>query len=110
MDSKKHSEFTGGVAKISRKVGGKFLVYDGYATGKNLELIPDTKIVQSWRASDWDEAHVSQVVFVIESSKTGCTLTFTHANVPEEHFSSIKKGWIDFYWIPMAKMFKTVKK
>ena len=26
MDSKKHSEFTGGEAKISRKIGGKFSI------------------------------------------------------------------------------------
>ncbi len=110
MDSKKHAMFTGGAARISRKVGGKFSVYDGYASGKNLELISDKRIVQTWKASDWEEGHDSQVVFEIEYTKTGCKLVFTHANVPEEHFSSIKQGWIDFYWTPMGKMFKNVKK
>ena len=52
MDSKKHSEFTGGKAKISRNVSGKFTAYDGYAEGTNLELVKDKKIVQTWRASD----------------------------------------------------------
>ncbi|VVC03582.1 Uncharacterised protein [Candidatus Burarchaeum australiense] len=33
MDSEKHSRFTGGKAKISREVGGKFSAYDGYAEG-----------------------------------------------------------------------------
>lgn len=106
MDSKKHSKFTGGPAKISRKVGGKYSVYDGYAVGKNLELIPDEKIVQTWIASDWSKEQVSQVVFEIESSKSGCTLSFVHSNVPEEQFSSIKQGWIDFYWNPMKEMFE----
>ncbi len=101
--------FTGGIAKISRKVGGKFSIYNGYAFGRNLELIPDKKIVQTWRASDWEEGRESKEVFGIESTKTGCKLTFVQTNVPAEHFSSIKQGWIDFYWLTMKKMLIIVK-
>ena len=53
MDSTKHAEFTGDEAAISRVVGGPVMAYGGYITGKNLELAPDEKIVQTWRASDW---------------------------------------------------------
>ena len=105
MDSKKHGEFTGGAAKISRKVGGKFSVYDGYATGKNLELKPDRLIVQTWRADDWPEGHSSQVTFELTPTKTGTKLTFTQTGVPVEFYKDIKQGWIDFYWKPMAKLF-----
>ena len=59
MDAKKHSDFTGEDAKISRKVGGKFTIYGGEIDGTNLELVPDKKIVQSWRYSDWPEGHYS---------------------------------------------------
>jgi uncharacterized protein YndB with AHSA1/START domain len=52
MDSKKHAAFSGGKASISRKVGGRISAYDGYITGKNIELIPDQEIVQDWRAVD----------------------------------------------------------
>jgi len=104
MDSKKHAKFTGGPAKISRKIGGTFSVYDGYATGRNLDLVDDKKIVQEWRASDWDDADLSEVTFLITPTKTGCTLTFTHKKVPLQHFSAIKQGWIDFYWKPMKEM------
>ena len=106
MDSKKHSAFTGAGAKISRKVGGAFSAFDGYATGKNLKLIEDKKIVQSWHASDWEKDQMSEVTFLLSESKSGCTLTFTHKNVPAKHYSSIKQGWIDFYWKPMKKMFE----
>ncbi|MDP1678492.1 MAG: SRPBCC family protein [Bacteroidota bacterium] len=110
MDSKKHTKFTGATAKISRNINGKFSVYDGYAFGKNLELVPDKKIVQTWRASDWEEGINSQVVFEITPAKNGCTLIFTQTDVPDKHFSSIKQGWVDFYWVPMKKMFEIVKK
>lgn len=106
MDSKLHAAFSEGSAKISRKVGGSFSVFDGYATGKNIKLVPDKKIVQSWHASDWKKDEISEVTFSIAPARTGCTLTFTQKNVPEEHYSAIKQGWIDFYWNPMKEMLK----
>ena len=104
MDSKKHGQFTGGKAKISRKVGGKFSVYDDYAEGKNLALVPDKKIVQSWRASDWPEGHYSKVTFALSNNKAGTKLTFTQTGVPSEFFADIKQGWIDFYWNPLKEL------
>ena len=53
MDSKKHAEFTHSPAIIDRKVGGEFITFDGWASGTTLELIPDKKIEQKWRAADW---------------------------------------------------------
>lgn len=104
MDSKKHSQFTGGKASISRNVGGKFTVYDGYAEGKNLELITDKKIVQFWRASDWPEGAESKVTFILTATKTGTKLTFTQVGVPIECAKDIAQGWQDYYWEPMKEM------
>ena len=58
MDSKKHSELTGSQVRMSRKIGGKFSIYGGDIEGVNLELVPDQKIVQSWRYSDWPGAAI----------------------------------------------------
>jgi activator of HSP90 ATPase len=107
MDSKQHGQFTGGAAKISRKVGGKFSVYDGYASGKNLKLIPDRKIVQTWRADDWPDGHYSQCTFELTPTKTGTKLTFTQTDVPVEFYKDIKQGWIDFYWKPMKELLES---
>ncbi len=105
MDSRRHAKFTGGTAKISRKLGGTFSVFDGYAEGKNLELVPDRKIVQSWRASDWPEGHYSTITFALKKVSGGTRLTFTQSGVPEDQFTSVKQGWIEFYWTPMKTFF-----
>ena len=105
MDSRKHARFTGDAANISRKVGGKIRAYGGYITGTNLELTPDKKIVQTWHAADWAEGHTSRVTFRLAPVKGGGTrLTFTHSGVPDEHYESIKQGWIENYWMPMKNM------
>ena len=77
MDSRRHSQFTGDKATISREVGGKFTAYGSYIEGVNLSLEPNKKIVQSWRASDWPEGHYSKVTFSLEEIENGTRLVFT---------------------------------
>lgn len=104
MDSKKHSKFTGSPAKINREVGGRFSIYDGDLVGLNLELVPDQKIIQSWRSSDWTEGHYSRATFSLKKVEQGTHLTFTQTGVPEEHYDDISQGWRDYYWTPMKEM------
>jgi activator of HSP90 ATPase len=104
MDSKKHSKFSGGKAIISRKVGGKISAYDDYIEGVNVELVPDEKIVQTWRGSDWPEGQFSKVTFKIEKTPAGSKLTFLQSGVPIEFYEDVKQGWIDWYWTPMKEM------
>jgi activator of HSP90 ATPase len=105
MDSQRHTEFTGDAARISREVGGEIMAYGGYITGQNVELLPDTKIVQTWRASDWPAGHESRVVFVLSPVPSGTRLQFAHRGVPDDEYESIKQGWIDYYWTPMKALF-----
>jgi len=104
MDSRQHAKFTGANAKISRKVGGKFIAYDGYIEGINLNLVPDRKIVQSWRGSDWPEGHYSRATFSLRKAKNGTRLTFAQTGVPDQEYHDIRQGWRDYYWKPMKEM------
>ena len=106
MDSKKHSTFTESKAKISRVIGGKFTVFEGDLEGKNLELIPDKKIVQSWRSNeeDWPKNHYSTLTVELESVKTGTRLNIKHTGVPVASYESVKQGWDEYYWEPMKDM------
>jgi activator of HSP90 ATPase len=104
MDSKKHAQFTGGEAKISRKEGGQFSIYGGDIAGKNLELVADQKIVQSWRYSDWPEGVFSTATFSLQATDKGTRLVFTQSGVPDDKYEEIKQGWKDYYWEPMKAM------
>ncbi len=101
MDAEKHSRIIGDTVKITDKEGTSFKAYNTYITGKNLQLIKDTLIVQSWRADDWDdEAIDSTFIIKLESKGKDVVLKMTHANVPEKQAQGLKKGWNDFYWKP----------
>lgn len=103
VDAKKHSRFTGSAVKISRKVGDAFSAYDGYIEGRNLEIVPGKKIVQSWRGSDFPEGHYSVACFELKPKNGGTELTFTQNDVPAALFADIQKGWKDYYWEPMKQ-------
>jgi len=105
MDEKKHAGFTEGAAKISRKVGGQFSISDGEIEGRNVELVPDQKIVQTWRYSDWPAGHYSTITFQLTPVANGTRLTFTQIDIPEDKYADIKQGWIDYYWTPMKRLF-----
>ena len=106
MDSRKHAAFTGEPASISKKVGGKFRAWGTYIEGTNLELVPNRKIVQSWRGSDWPDGVYSKATIVLSASGKKTKLTFTQSGVPDNQVKSIRQGWIDFYWKPLAEWLK----
>ena len=105
MDEKIHTRFTASPASIGRAVGETFTAYDGYIGGKNIELIPDKKIVQEWRAVDWDPVLISLVTFEFTPVSGGTRLDFTHDGLLEGTEDEFAQGWIDNYWEPLQKMF-----
>src|SRR5215813_444342 len=53
LGSKKFTEFSGRPAEINREVGGAFSLFKGHIIGRNLELVPNQRIVQAWRVVTW---------------------------------------------------------
>ena len=104
MDSRKHARFTGAPARISRKPGGRFTAFDSYISGVNIELVPDKRIIQAWRGSDWPDGHYSLVFFSLGKVPGGTLLKFIQIGVPEKEYKDIGAGWREFYWKPMKKM------
>jgi len=99
MNAQKHGEFTKSDCKISNEVGGEFSCYDGWITGKNVELVPGKKIVQEWRGKDWPEGHFSTVTFEIdEVSDDETEVDFKQEGIPEDFYDKIRDGWKTHYW------------
>ena len=103
MDSKKHSQFSGEKASISRKVGVKFTAYDGWIQGRNLELVKDRKIVQLWRGDDWPKGHFSKATFKFSGKGNVTRLEFIQEGVPVDVYKDISEGWKEHYWEKMKK-------
>lgn len=57
LDSLAHSEMTGGAAQMSKAIGAEVSAWDDYISGRNLELVPGARIVQSWRTVEFGDQH-----------------------------------------------------
>ena len=89
---------------ISREVGGSFTLFGGYITGRNLEMLGDERLVQSWRAGSWSAGEYSIVRFALATNGTDTTsLVFDHRGFPEGQGKHLARGWYSHYWEPLAK-------
>ncbi|MCI4350416.1 MAG: SRPBCC domain-containing protein [Thermoplasmata archaeon] len=97
--------FTGADARISPKVGGKFMAWGGYIHGTNIKLVPGKTIVQKWVPSEatWPSGHESTVTYSLTPSPRGTRLSFTHSGVPAEHAGHLTTGWKKSYWDPLRQ-------
>jgi activator of HSP90 ATPase len=107
MSGKGHGEMTGSAAKVSARAGGSFSAWDGYISGKTLELQPPSRILQSWRTTEFaQEDPDSMLEVLLEKAKGGTKLTLKHTNIPAGQGASYRKGWVDFYFKPMKEYFQ----
>lgn len=97
---------TGGQADCSETVGESFSAWDGYITGKNIELIKDQKIVQTWRTSEFqDDDEDSLLSITFNKSEFGTELILSHSHIPAGQ-TQYEQGWVDNYFEPMMKFFE----
>lgn len=106
LDSKEHTAFTGGEAKVSAKLNDAFTAWDGYITGKNLELIPNKKIVQSWRTAEFLKDVPDSILELKFEEKAGkTTIHIYHHNLQKGDAKKYTDGWKQHYFEPMKQYF-----
>ena len=106
LDSDKHAAMTGSdVAQISREVGATFTAWDDYIWGRNLELDPNRRIVQSWRTTAFGQDDPdSRIEVTLEPVEAGTRVTLHHSAVPDGH-DGYREGWQSHYFDPMRIYF-----
>jgi len=106
LDSDGHTNMTGTDAEVSNEVGGPFEAWDGYIFGTNLELDPFSRILQSWRTTEFEETDEDSVVeIMLKAQDNGTLVTIRHTKLPKNGMQ-YKQGWIDYYFSPMKEFFE----
>jgi len=108
LDSAEHSRMTGGTAVISSEANSDFSAWDGYISGKNIELHPFRKIVQAWRSTNFLETDEDSLLTIeFTPVGNGCKLVLTHSDIPENQPDYLQ-GWQDHYFEPMQSYFDEI--
>ncbi len=103
LDEKQFSAFSGATAQIHREAGGGFKLIGGRVIGRNVELIPDQRIVQAWRFEMWPSGVYSIVRFELPAHGSGTRIVSDHTGFPSESREGLNGGWSRMYWEPLRK-------
>jgi activator of HSP90 ATPase len=91
-------------AEISREVGGAFTLFGGYITGRQVELVPNERIVQAWRTGGWAPGVYSIAKFELVEQGSGTKIVFDHTGFPKGEAKVLASGWNAHYWEPIEKL------
>ncbi|HWN74885.1 MAG TPA: SRPBCC domain-containing protein [Candidatus Udaeobacter sp.] len=95
---------------ISCEAGGAFAAFGGYISGRQVELVPNERIVQVWRAGSWDPGSYSIAKFVLVEFGGETKIKFDHTGFPKGQAEHLAEGWRVNYWEPLAKYLGEEKK
>jgi len=106
LDSKAHSLFTGALAEIDPTVGGSFTAWDGYISGKSIEIEPPRRILQRWRTTEFNQGDPdSKLELLFEPNRSGTCLTLVHTDIPDGQSGMYREGWEEYYFAPMQEYY-----
>jgi activator of HSP90 ATPase len=103
LDSKQFAAFTGLAAEIDPGAGGVFQTFGGLIVGRNVELVPNERIVQAWRPTHWDPGVYSIVRFELKPQGSSSIVILDHTGFPEGEYDHLNEGWPLRYWEPLKK-------
>jgi activator of HSP90 ATPase len=88
--------------EIERQEGGAFALFAGYVTGRHIEVVPNRRLVQAWRAGSWALGVYSIVRFELIALGSDTKIVFDHTGFPVGEAQHLAEGWKDNYWKPLA--------
>lgn len=89
--------------QISNEVGGTFAIFGGHIIGRQLELLPDERIVQAWRVVDWEPGWYSIAKFNLVEQGSDTKIVFDHTGFPKGLGEHLASGWKEHYWDTLQK-------
>lgn len=99
LDAAVHEQIIGAQADIKPELGYEFTMWDGYITGRNKELEPGKKIVQSWRTEEFpSEARDSTLTLIFSDHRNGTELILIHRDLQPGDAEKYDEGWRENYF------------
>jgi len=71
--------------------------------GRQLELVPNQRIVQAWRVVDWKPGDYSIARFELTEQGSQTKVNFEHKGFPAGTAEHLASGWEEHYWEPLRK-------
>ena len=103
----KFGAVTGKPGKGGGSAGAYFSAFDDWLEGRQIELVPNERVVQAWRFTEWDPGVYSIVRFTLTPEGSGTKLVVDHDAYLADYHEHLSTNWGPFYFEPFAKHFAT---
>jgi activator of HSP90 ATPase len=101
LDAKQFTAFTKEPAEIRPQPGAAFKLFGDRIEGRNIELVPNQRIVQAWRSAAWPAGEYTIVRFALAARGSGSRVVLDHAGFSEDKWEGLSDGWRTHYWEPL---------
>ena len=78
--------------QVSADEGGAFSAFAGHITGRHVELVPNQRIVQAWRAGSWEPGQYSIARFELTEQGSGTKMVLTIRVSRKGRHNTLPKG------------------
>jgi activator of HSP90 ATPase len=105
INGAKFGNVTGHPGKGGGSEGAYFSLFGDWLQGRQIELVPNERIVQAWRFIDWDPGVFSIVRFTFIPEGDNTKLIVDQDGVPDKFHEHVSTNWQPFYFDPFTKHF-----
>jgi hypothetical protein len=82
---------------MDRKVGARFTAFSGMLRGRNLVIVLNRMIVQSWCAKPWKKSDPNSILTLLfHKVGRGEQIELIHFGIPDYDSLPIKRGWTKY--------------
>ena len=106
LDAKQFSACTKDTAEIQPRAGEPFKLFGGRIEGRNIELVPNQRLVQAWRPAYWPAGVYSIVKFELVARGSATRIILDQAGFTADKWEDLSAGWSEHYWEPLHKYLK----
>lgn len=99
------SALSGMSGAVGRSAGEEFSAFDGHVVGRQVEMVPGDRIVQTWRFPAWEPGIYSVVRFTVVAEGGRTRLVIDQHGEPADWHDHIDANWPTFYLTPLARHF-----
>lgn len=104
-DNQRAHIWTRGPVQLLKETGSTFEFFGGNVSGEILELVPDKKIVQTWRLKSWPAGHFSKVTMELDQGSDFVTLKLNQTGIPIGEEELTRTNWSGYYWTAIKASF-----
>jgi activator of HSP90 ATPase len=112
LDSRELSRMTLSASTISPTIGGQFSMFNGGVTGEIVELVPNERICEKWRFSQWEDNVYSDLeLSFVRLGDCKTQLRVVQRNIPERdrhgnphQETMVLNGWKEKFFMTLEKV------